>query len=120
MNAGDISSVIGLVFQLWLGALTLVVLTKILRGDINTHGLLQSQPDGSYDGERVTLVFLTLITASYYVIHVIGTPLDAMRLGDPDHPRYILPDIPDELVALFGGSQVAYITGKIFRPVNRG
>ena len=39
----------------WLGALTAFILVKMLRGDINTTGLMCSTKGGEPDPERVTM-----------------------------------------------------------------
>ncbi len=111
----SISEFLALFLLGWLGALAVIVLIKMLRGDINTTGLMCSAkgPDSNADPERVTLVMLTVGVALYYLVNSIGIPLEELRGANGE---FYMPDLPSDALVLLGGSQTAYITGKIFRP----
>ncbi len=114
MTTQTISSLLSLFFVIWLGALLVVVLTRMLTGDI--AGLLSSGPAAETAAERAPVLLLTLVIAFSYVVQVIGTPLEAMRT---DSGEFLMPDIPQEAILLLGGSHTAYITGKFFRLRNK-
>ncbi len=97
----------------WLGALAAIVFVKMLSGGINVTGLMCSAKGPKADPERVTLVMLTVGVALYYLVHSIGIPLEELKGADG---KYSMPDLPGDALILLGGSQTAYITGKIFRP----
>lgn len=97
--------------QVWLAALVVVIFSKVLGGQINTRGLLNWDSDKHMNSERLPVLLAAVAVPLYYAIHVMGTPLEAMKHGE----QYIMPDLPDEILLLFGGSQTAYITGKAFR-----
>ena len=96
----------------WLGALAAIVFVKMLSGGINVTGLMCSAKGPKADPERVTLVMLTVAVALFYLVHSIGIPLEELK-GDDD--EFYMPDLPGDALVLLGGSQTAYITGKIFR-----
>ena len=97
----------------WLGALTAFILVKMLRGDINTTGLMCSTKGGEPDPERVTMVMLTVGVALFYLVQTLGVPLSDITDATG---KVTMPDLPDEALVLLGGSQSAYIAGKILRP----
>ena len=113
MTPEDIAQILKLFFLGWLGALTAIILVKMLRGDINTTGLMCSANSDEPDPERVTLVMLTVGVALFYLVHTLGVPLSEITDADG---KVTMPDLPDEALVLLGGSQGAYITGKIMRP----
>ncbi len=97
----------------WLGALAAIIFVKMLSGKINVTGLMCSTKGPEADPERVTLLMLTVGVALYYLVHTIGIPIEEL-IGDDG--KYYMPDLPRDALVLLGGSQGAYITGKIFRP----
>ena len=98
----------------WLAVLFAMVLLALFRGDIRTHGILQSDQNGDFDPERLALLLATVGTAIYYGVGAIGLSLDDMTR--PDGLVY-MPDIPKELLYLLFGAQSTYLTGKIFRKI---
>ena len=115
MLAVDLVRLLEFLFVAWLGALAAVVAIKMLRGEINTHGLLSRTQGSDLEPERVALLVTTLAIAGFYVIHTLGTPLeDLTKTAD----GYFLPDLPEELLVVLGGSQATYLTAKFFRNKN--
>ncbi len=89
-----------------LAALALLVTLKILRGDINSRGLLANRPRDVVAPERLQAIVVSLGIPLFYVaagISAIGT----------DPPR--LPDVPDWMLVLATGSQGIYVGGKVAR-----
>ena len=116
MSGEDIALVLKFALSAWLLTLAAVFAFRLLRGDINTHGMLSSARGGDIDPERLALALITVSAAGFYIAHALDTPLDQLR--NPETNNYVMPDIPAELLALLGGSQSAYLTGKIFRGKN--
>ncbi len=113
MTHENIAELLQLFLLGWLGALTVIIFVKMLSGDINVTGLMRSAKSPEADPERVALVLLTVAVALYYLVHSIGIPLEELKGADG---KYSMPDLPGDALILLGGSQTAYITGKIFRP----
>lgn len=113
MTPENIAEFLQLFLLGWLGALTAIILVKMLRGDINATGLMRSANGADADPERVTLVMLTVAVSLYYLVHTLGVPVAELEGADG---KFYMPDLPGEALVLLGGSQSAYITGKIFRP----
>jgi hypothetical protein len=83
-----------------------VVMLQIVMGRISLDGLLKTKDvDGrqSFSPARLQLLILTVVVAAEYLHTVLAHPrLDA------------LPSLPQSVVAMLGGSQVAYLGGKAF------
>lgn len=97
---------------IWLGAVSVVVFSRLLRGDIATTGLLCSFGSDETDPERVSLFTLTLAIAFYYVVQTMQIPVSDLEIvnGIP-----VMPDLPTEALYIFGGGQGAYLSGKVYR-----
>lgn len=98
----------------WLLLFFAVILMKMLRGDINTNGLLKSWQGGPTDPERAAIMALTIFAAGYYLISSINTGVQA----NPQSGSPTMPDVPDGILVLLGGANGIYISGKIIRPRN--
>ncbi len=111
MSGEDVSKIVEVFFIAWMVVLFSVVMIKLLRGNINTFGLLCTSNGSSsdIDPERLVLVISTVIAAIYYIMLTMETTCF------PGVPGCGLPDIPDELLMILGGSHSAFLTGKIFR-----
>jgi hypothetical protein len=84
--------VLGLLF-----ALFAVVVSQVLTGHINMHGLLmRKEGDRSFSPERVQVLIATLAAGFGYLLQV---------LKDPTH----FPEIPSSWLVLFGGSHALYL-----------
>jgi hypothetical protein len=91
---------------LFLAALAVIVLTKLLDGAINTHYLLYGrESDGKmyFSPARVQLLVFTIWTAFSYL-------LEAMEKRGSGK----LPDVSTGTLALLGGSHVIYLGGKAY------
>lgn len=91
---------------LFIAALFSVVVIKLLTGSINTRHLLHSK-DASGTGEfspaRAQALVLTIGAAIVYLLETFEAA-----------PRRDLPDVPTEILALVGTSQVIYLGGKAY------
>jgi hypothetical protein len=111
MAAEMIASVIRYAILPWLFLLFAVILLKLLRGDINTTGLLRTRPGGPMDPERVTILAASLFAIGAYALEV----LENGALLDPKTGDYIMPDAPESLLLLLGGANGLYLAGKLMR-----
>jgi hypothetical protein len=94
----------------WLGALALMVAIRILRGDINSSGMLVSEAnDDSVNPERVLAMALVPAVLAFYAIHALNTGIVKTPTG------LSMPDLPESLVALLTGGNGLYLAGKIAR-----
>ena len=93
-------------FEIWffIGSLVLLVVYKMLTGKINTTGLLHDKKDkqtAGFSPARVQLLILTLFGAGYYLLLTVNN-------GYPTE----FPEVPQELLALVGGSNLVYLGAK--------
>ncbi len=100
--------------QVWFLALAAVVFVGILSGRISTVGMLTTAKAGGVDPERVLVLVVTLFGAAWYVSLALepGATNCILPNGSEGH---CLPDVPEQLLFLLGGSQSTYITAKILR-----
>ncbi|MDN5869115.1 MAG: hypothetical protein L0H73_00095 [Nitrococcus sp.] len=93
--------VIFLRLEMWLllASLLLIVAYQILTGRINTAKMLCDKRTHDFSSGRVQLLTFTLIGVLQYVLQVAHDPTK-------------LPDVPEELLLLLGGSNVLYLAGK--------
>lgn len=83
-----------------------LVLYKIVTGEIPLAGLLDTkEPDGqaAFSPARLQMLIFTVVIAGYYLHLVIANP-----------HRDSLPDLPQSVVGVFGGSHAVYLGGKAF------
>jgi len=95
---------------LFLFALSAILAAQLLTGQINTtrllHGRIRQRKPGEdlyVSPERIQLLIFTLGAAFYYLVTVVENP----------HPG-TFPPVPDAWLALLGGSNAIYLTGKAF------
>lgn len=96
-------------FEIWLFIVGLAstVFYLILTGKINTRGLLyEKNQSHTYSWQRVQLLVLTLLGVLYYLIQVRNNPTQ-------------LPQIPEELLLILGGSNVFYLASKFYSLFSR-
>lgn len=91
------------VMTLFLSALLAIVIFKLLAGQINTRGLLEDKETGNFSPGRLQLLIVTLGGASFYFFEIVS-------VADTG----TLPTVPEELLLIAGGSNVAYLGGKIY------
>ncbi len=77
-----------------------VVLYQMLTGRINTRGMLNDKATGKLSPGRVQLLFFTMFGGLYFLFKVIDNPAQ-------------FPEIPPEMLYLLGGSNAAYLGGKL-------
>ncbi len=97
-----LSSFFSIEIFLILMGIMLVVIYRILTGQINTNGLLldkNNTKDKQVSPGRVQLLLFTVIGALYYITQILANPK-------------ILPEIPSEYLYILAGSNVAYLGGK--------
>jgi hypothetical protein len=82
-----------------------IVGLKILKGDINTDGLLAHAGDGVAPA-RVQMLGTAVLAAGGYLLWV------ANHIGDVAQ-THAIPDLPQQLVWVLGGSNGVYLWGKI-------
>jgi hypothetical protein len=114
MAAEMIASIIRYAILPWLFLLFAVVLLKMLRGDINTAGLLRTRPGGRIDPERVATMAATLFAIGAYALTVLHTG----ATFDPETQRFYMPDVPESILVIFGGANGVYLSGKLLRTRN--
>src|SRR5205085_2534419 len=98
---------------LFLAALLVMVLYRMLTGQINTQYLLYGRKsDGTryFSPERVQLMIFTLWVGLSYLLDTYQT--QAVQL--PPGTKPVLPEVPMKTIALLGGSHAVYLAGKIY------
>jgi hypothetical protein len=94
---------------IWFVLLVVLIAGRILRGDLDTTGLLRAaRPDADVLPERalsMSLFPLVIVSYAYTALHA-----DV----NVSHPS--LPDLPDNLLMLLAGGNGIYLAGKIARP----
>jgi hypothetical protein len=78
-----------------------IVAWRLLTGGINTHGLFDTGPQGTFSPARVQVLLTTLGGAGWYLGLVMSNQ-------DQSH----MPDVPNALLLLMGASHVTYLAAK--------
>jgi len=94
-----LAAIIGFEARFFLFALMGVVAYKMLTGRIITVGLLMNKVTGANSPARIQLLFFTLAGAVFYLGAVAMEPAG-------------FPDLPTELFAILGGSNLAFLGSK--------
>jgi hypothetical protein len=110
MAAETVADVIRYAILPWLFLLFAVILLKLLRGDINTVGLLRSSPGGRIEPERVTVLAASLSAIGAYALDVLHSGVLTGPKGEP-----MMPDAPESLLLLLAAANGLYLTGKLVR-----
>ena len=79
----------------------LIILYKLLIGEINTRMILFDKKMKVLSAGRIQLLLFTVFGAIYYLL----------LISENVH-RCIMPKVPDELLILFGASNITYLGGK--------
>jgi hypothetical protein len=90
----------------FLFSLAAIISFRLLTGEINTSGVLRTKSpsgDNELSPARVQLLLFTLATAGTYLSEVLA----ALGSGK-------LPDVPETLLAVLGGSNVFYLGTKAY------
>jgi len=93
---------------IWLGALMVIVLWRLLIGTDALSGLLKTVPSDGQQVERTQSLVVVLAVVGYYVF------AGARAIGSGEPPQS-MPELPDALLALVGGSQAVFLAGKTAR-----
>lgn len=86
--------------------IAVVIAFKLLTGGIAVEGVFSSSTNGSIELDRVQLLVAAIAGAGAYAFVGLQT------IGDGTER---LPEIPEFLVAAYGGSQLIYLMGKTLR-----
>jgi hypothetical protein len=96
-----LASVMLIEMWLFLGCMTLVIILQLLNGSIATRGLLSDKSTHEFSPARLQLLVATLFGALFYLFKA----LDPSSMGR-------LPEIPEEVMLLLGGSNILYLGAK--------
>jgi hypothetical protein len=111
---GFIANAFATSLLVWLALLALLIVMRILRGDINATGLLMHRvDDGRVMPERALAMAVfpsILVTYIYSALNVDLSMAGPVRL----------PDVPESLLSLLIGTNGLYLAGKIARGRNGG
>lgn len=103
----------------WLAAMAFLVIYRCLSGGISLSGMLAhdiGQSEGGFPApERVQLLVMFLIALAAYARHALAV---TQAPGAP--PPAQLPDVPNEMLALFAASNAIYLSGKLGRTIWKG
>jgi len=92
----------------WLVALMAIVLWRLLISTDALSGLLKTEPDDGQLPERMQNLAIIMVVVAYYVA------MAGKLVGSGEAPHR-MPDLPDALLALVGGSQAVFLAGKTAR-----
>jgi uncharacterized membrane protein len=85
---------------LFMAVLSALVAYKMLTGEINTVGLLSDKQTHEFSPARLQLLIATLFAGGYWFLKVL----------EPGTTQ--VPDVPQDLLLLFGGSHTLYLGSK--------
>lgn len=108
MTYVSIVQVLGTLLLVWLGALGALLAYRTLTGQLSATGLLAhdlSDQSETTTPERLQLLVAFLFALGGYVVHALHAP------GTPTS----LPEVPNALLVLLGGSHAIYLSGKLGR-----
>jgi hypothetical protein len=91
--------------QLWLAALALILLLRLLRGEASITEMLMTHRGGGFAPDRVQGLLISLFAVGTLIVQ-------AFR---PDAPQASLPDVPEAIVVLLAGGNGLYLAGKVAR-----
>ena len=96
-----------------------LVIYRCLSGGISLSGMLAhdiGQSEGGFPApERVQLLVMFMIALAAYARHALAV---TQAPGAP--PPAQLPDVPNEMLALFAASNAIYLSGKLGRTIWKG
>jgi hypothetical protein len=116
MTIAFISKALATGLLAWMALLALLIVMRILRGDINADGMLMYRADeGGFNPERALTmaVFPTIIiTYAYSALNMDLSATASLPLR--------LPEVPESLLSLLIGTNGLYLAGKVARGRNGG
>jgi len=93
---------------IWLGVLLVIVLWRLLITGDAMSGLLKTVPSDGQQVERTQSLVIVLAVVGYYAY------AGAQAIGSGE-PSQSMPELPDALLALVGGSQAVFLAEKTAR-----
>ncbi|WP_428523864.1 hypothetical protein [Roseibium sp.] len=102
----------------WLFLLFLIVIFRVGRSGVRFRDLVSSTQDGPAHPDRIATLTATVFVAISYIVIVMNE--QAIVLGSGDNSRYLMPDIPAEMLLILGGTQGTYVGKKIFDRFREG
>jgi hypothetical protein len=101
--------ILGTGLIVWLALLFMLIIVRVLRGDIRHNGFLADSraSDQEVVPERVVSVVVFPMVITMYALQALSTDVTT------GIPR--LPDVPDYLMSLLVGGNGLYLAGKIMR-----
>jgi hypothetical protein len=95
----------------WFGLLALLIVVRMLRGDIGVTGFLKDRKAArGIAQERVVSMVVFPFVIAMYAIEALNADLALDAGGRP-----MMPDVPDYLLTLMVGGNGLYLAGKILR-----
>ena len=110
----DIAKYFAAALVIWLIALFVTIIYRMLSGSVNVAGLFRTRggagdSTGTVEADRVQLFIGFLFALAFYAKEAIAQAQTGMATG--------LPVAPEELIAILTGSNLLYLSGKIGRNV---
>lgn len=101
---------------LWFGLLVLLIVMRILRGELEAEGLLIHSPGprAPIAPERAVVMTVFPFALAAYVYLALSNDIPVID------GRLSLPDVPESLLALLTGGNSLYLAGKIARGARGG
>lgn len=99
----QLAEALGYCLLAWLAVLAAILAFRMLTGEIPLEGILTTKGE-DIDPERLQSILVTCFVLMFFIIEVPGALA-----------RRSLPDIPQALLVLLGGSNGLYLGGKIAR-----
>lgn len=106
-------TIVSWIVGLLLGGLVVLILFRMLTGQINMHNLLYGRmSDGTryLSPERVQLMIFTVWVALFYLFDTFETRF----LNPTPETAHTLPEVNTQTLTLLGGSQTIYLLGKAY------
>jgi hypothetical protein len=96
-----LASVLTIEAVVFVAALVLLVSYRLITGEINSIALLSDKGTREFSPARLQLLVATVLAAGYWFLKVLSS-----AAGNQ------LPDVPQDLVLLLGGSHTLYLGSK--------
>jgi hypothetical protein len=100
-SVNTLASVLTIEAAVFVAALVLLVSYRLVTGEINTIGLLSDKWTREFSPARLQLLVATVLAAGYWFLKVLNP-----AAGNQ------LPDVPQDLLLLLGGSHTLYLGSK--------
>jgi hypothetical protein len=101
------AQILGAGLLIWLAALILLIMVRVLRGDIRYDGVLAASRRAGMAPERVVSAVVFPLVILFYAMQALDVDVAIVPAR--------LPDVPDYLMSLLVGGNGLYLAGKIMR-----